>query len=116
MEKSLKPEWLKIDENELRKIIKDLADKYPPSVIGKILRDQHGVPSTKAVFGKPLSFYLKEINLWENEDLQNAEKKLDNLQQHLKKHIQDKKAKHKLQKATARVNILRNYYKKKKSS
>ncbi|MEM4605688.1 MAG: 30S ribosomal protein S15 [Candidatus Pacearchaeota archaeon] len=110
MVKTLKPEWVKINEEELKKLLKDLAEKHPPSVIGKILRDQYGIPSTKIVFGKPLSFYLKEMNLWRKEELENAKKKLEKMEQHMKKNPQDKKTKHKIQKALGKINSLKRYF------
>lgn len=106
-----KPEWLKLSEEELKKIIKELAQKNPPSVIGKILRDQYGIPTTK-VYGKKLCQYLKEIGIETNEELQNTEEKLNRIKEHLRKNSQDKKTKHKLQKIQSKVNILRKYYKK----
>ena len=114
VKKLLKPEWVKIKEDDLKKIIKELAEKYPPSVIGKILRDQYGIPSTKVVFGKNLSKYLKEENMWKNEELENSKKKLERMKEHLKKNPQDKKTKHKIQKSQAKAISLEKYYKKRK--
>tara|TARA_Y100000310_G_C20055299_1_gene522458 strand:+ start:131 stop:469 length:339 start_codon:yes stop_codon:yes gene_type:complete len=112
MEKLSKPAWVKMKEPELKKIIAELAEKNSPSKVGIILRDQYGIPTTK-IFGKKLGAYLKEIGIDKKEDLENAEKKLKALQEHLKKNITDRKAKHKLQKSQSRVNILKRYYKKK---
>jgi len=113
MEKLQKPAWIKIKEPELKKIIAELAEKNSPSKVGIILRDQYGIPTTK-IFGKKLGAYLKEIGIETKEDLENVEKKLNALQEHLKKNITDRNAKHKLQKSQSRVNILKRYYKKKK--
>jgi small subunit ribosomal protein S15 len=92
-----KPTWVKIKEPELKKIIAELSIKHSPSKIGIILRDQYGIPTTK-VFGKKLKAYLKELDINKNEDLENAEKKVTNLKEHLKNNITDRSAKHKLQK------------------
>tara|TARA_Y100000310_G_scaffold344813_1_gene459689 strand:+ start:1820 stop:2161 length:342 start_codon:yes stop_codon:yes gene_type:complete len=113
MEKLQKPLWVKIKEPELKKIIAELAEKHAPSKIGIILRDQYGIPTTK-IFGKKLNAYLKELGIDKKEDLENAEKKLNAIKEHLKKNITDKKAKHKLQKSQSRLNILKRYYSKKK--
>ncbi len=108
-----KPSWLKLTEEELKKIIAELAEKYhQPAQIGLVLRDQYGVPSVR-VYGKKLSHYLKELGLKTNAELENAERKVERLKAHLKKHITDKKAKHKLQKAQSRLNILRRYFERK---
>ena len=108
MEKLEKPAWLKISEKELKKIILELAKNNPPSKIGMILRDQYGIPTVK-VYNQKLSKILEEHNITYYEELVNAEKKVQNLKEHLKKHITDRKAKHKLQKAQTRVNVLKRY-------
>jgi small subunit ribosomal protein S15 len=96
-------------EPELKKTIIELSEKYAPSQIGIILRDQYGIPTTK-IFGKKLKAYLKELGIERNEDLENAEKKVDNLKEHLKKNITDRSAKHKLQKAQSRLNSTKKYF------
>ena len=104
-----KPAWVKMKEPELKKIILELSSKHPPSQIGFILRDQYGIPTTK-IFGKKLKTYLKELKINKNEDLENAEKKVDDLKEHMKRNITDRKAKHKLQRAQSRLNITRKYF------
>jgi small subunit ribosomal protein S15 len=113
MEKLDKPLWVKIKEPELKAIITELAEKKSPSQIGLILRDQYGIPTTK-VFGKKLKAYMKELGIEVNEDLENAEKKVEGLKEHLKENITDRHAKHKLQHAQSRLNITRNYFARKK--
>jgi small subunit ribosomal protein S15 len=103
-----KPAWLKLTEADLKKIIKDLAEKNDPSVIGIILRDQYGVPTTK-VYGKKLGEYLKEMGIEVNEEVKNAKIKMENLEAHTKKNITDKKAKHKLQKAQSNCSVLKKH-------
>ena len=104
-----KPTWVKMKEPGLKKIIAELTEKHSPSKVGLILRDQYGIPTTK-VFGKKLKAYLKELGIETNEDLENAQKKVDNLKEHLKSNITDKSAKHKLQKAQSRLNITQKYF------
>ncbi len=103
-----KPVWLKLSEDEMKKIITKLADKYSSAQIGLILRDQYGIPSTK-LYGKKLEVYLKELGLKNTTELERAEKKLDKLKEHFSNNITDKKAKHKLQKAQGKVNSLKKY-------
>ncbi len=105
----VKPTWVKMKEPELKKTILDLSEKYAPSQIGIILRDQYGIPTTK-VFGKKLKAYLTELGIDRNEDLENAEKKVEKMKEHLKDNITDRKAKHKLQHAQSRLNITRKYF------
>jgi small subunit ribosomal protein S15 len=109
MEKLSKPTWVKMKDTELKKIIAELAEKYAPAQIGIVLRDQYGIPTTK-IFGKKLKELLKEVGIERNEDLENAEKKVENMKEHLKTNITDRKAKHKLQKAQSRLNITRKYF------
>ena len=104
-----KPTWVKMQEPELKKVILELSESHTPSQIGIILRDQYGIPTTK-VFGKKLKAYLKELNIERNEDLDNAIKKVDGLKEHLKENITDRKAKHKLQHAQSRLNIIKKYF------
>lgn len=109
METLEKPTWVKMKETELKKVIKKLSEKHSPSQIGIILRDQYGIPTTK-IFGKKLKAYLKEVGIEKNEDLENAEKKVKNLKEHLKNNITDRSAKHKLQHAQSRLNIIKKYF------
>jgi small subunit ribosomal protein S15 len=109
MEKLKKPVWVKMKEPELKKTILELSEKYSPSQIGIVLRDQYGIPTTK-IFGKKLKKYLQELGIERNEDLENAEKKVTKMKEHLKKNITDRKAKHKLQKAQSRLNITKKYF------
>jgi len=103
-----KPVWLKMSEEELRKLVLELSEKYQPAQIGLILRDQYGVPTTK-VFGKKLSAYLKEAGKNEFFEVKNIEKKVAKIKEHMKNNGQDKKAKHKFQKANSRLNALKKY-------
>ena len=91
-----KPVWLKLSEEELRKIIATLAEKYQPAQIGLILRDQYGIPTTK-VYGKKLAAYLKEIGKNDFFEVKNIEIKVEKIKEHMKKNVTDKKAKHKFQ-------------------
>ena len=104
-----KPSWVKMKEPELKKTILELSEKHAPSQIGFILRDQYGIPTTK-VFGKKLKAYMKELDIEQNEDLDNAEKKVEGLKEHMKTNITDRSAKHKLQRAQSRLNITRKYF------
>lgn len=105
-----KPVWLKMTEEELKKVIAELAEKYQPAQIGLILRDQYGVPTTK-VFGKKLSHYLTELGKDYNAEPKNVERKIKKMKEHLEKNITDKKAKHKLQKSVSKLNAMRKYFK-----
>ncbi len=109
MAEMVKPTWVKMKEPELKKLIVELSEKYAPSQVGIVLRDQYGIPTTK-IFGKKLKAYYKELGIERNEDLENADKKVETIKEHLKNNITDRKAKHKLQKAQARLNITKKYF------
>jgi len=109
MTQTEKPTWVKMKESELKEVIAELAKKHAPSEVGIILRDQYGIPTTK-VYGKKLKAYLKELGIERNEDLENAEKKVERIKEHLKTNITDRKAKHKLQHAQSRLNITQKYF------
>jgi small subunit ribosomal protein S15 len=109
MQKLSKPAWVKMKEPELKKVILELSENNSPSKIGFILRDQYGIPTTK-IFGKKLKAYMKELGIEQNEDLDNATKKVAGLKEHLKDNITDKSAKHKLQHAQSRLNIIKKYF------
>lgn len=109
-----KPTWLKMKEEELKKVIAELSEKHSPAQIGIILRDQYGIPTVK-VYGKSLSEYMKEVGKSEDYELKNMEKKVERLKEHLKKNPTDKKAKHKSQKAQSRLSIRKKYSKRKYS-
>ena len=109
MEELKKPTWIKMKEPELKKTILELSEKNSPSQIGAILRDQHGIPTTK-VFGKKLKAYMKELGIDKNEDLESAERKVNGIKEHMKNNITDKHAKHKLQHTQSRLNIVRKYF------
>lgn len=104
-----KPVWLKMSEKEMKKIIVELSEKHQPAQIGLILRDQYGIPTTK-IFGKKLKTYLEEAGINTNPELENAEKKLEKIREHLKDNITDRKAKHKILKAQSKVNKAKKYY------
>jgi len=111
MQELTKPAWLKIKENELKKIIAGLSS-YQPAQIGLILRDQYGIPTAK-LYGKKLKNYLEELGIKSSCELENAEKKFEKIKTHLKKNITDKKAKHRLQRAQSRLNRTKKYFVKK---
>ena len=110
MEKLSKPAWVKINEEELKKIILELSSKNSPSQIGFILRDQYGIPTTK-IFGKKLKKYLEEAGVKREEEFESAQKKVNSIKEHLKKNNLDKKAKHKSQKAQSKLNTVQRYLK-----
>ncbi|MFX0169828.1 MAG: 30S ribosomal protein S15 [Candidatus Hodarchaeota archaeon] len=55
------PDWCQRTPEEVEELIVKLAKEgHQPSMIGLILRDQHGVPLTKAITGKTITQILNE--------------------------------------------------------
>jgi small subunit ribosomal protein S15 len=95
-------------------IIKLSKDGHPPSEIGVILRDQHGVPLSKPITGKSITQILKERNMYSTypEDLENLLRKATRLHVHQDKNKSDLHNKRALQLVEAKIYKLVRYYKK----
>lgn len=108
------PSWIKLTPEEVEAlIVKYAKEGYSPSMIGIILRDQHGVPLVKQVTGKTIKQILKENNLMPQipEDLENLLRKARRMRVHLSKHKGDKYNRHRLQLVEAKIHRLVKYYK-----
>ena len=104
-----KPSWLKLKQEEVEKIVLDLAKQgLTTEKIGLVLRDNYGVPTTK-LYGKKITQILKEKNIGPKSSLYNAEKNRDKLNAHFEKNKQDKKAKYALIEKSATALKLKKY-------
>mgnify|MGYP001183346832 CR=1 FL=1 len=110
------PTWCKYKPEEVEAIVVKLVKEgHPPSKIGTILRDQHGIPLTKAITGKTITRILKEAELASSlpEDFGNLLRKATRLRVHLEKNKKDVHNKRALQIVEARIHKLTKYYKRK---
>jgi len=110
------PAWCRYTSEEVEALVIRLAkDGHPPSKIGIILRDQHGIPLTKPITGKSVSQILKERELAPSipEDLENLMRKATRLHVHLDKNKTDLGNKRALQIVEAKIYKLARYYKSK---
>ena len=110
------PTWCKYKPEEVEAMVIRLAKEgHPPSKIGTILRDQHGIPLTKTVTGKTITGILKEAGLAPSlpEDFETLLKKATHLRVHLEKNKKDLHNKRALQIVEARIHKLTRYYKSK---
>lgn len=110
------PSWCKYETEEVESIVIRLArEGNPPSKIGTILRDQHGIPLTKPITGKSISHILADADMAPSipEDLEMLLKKASRLSTHLEKNKMDLVNKRSLQMIEAKVHKLSKYYKKK---
>jgi len=110
------PSWCRYTAEEVEALVIRLAKEgHPPSKIGIILRDQHGIPLTKPITGKAVSQILKERELAPSlpEDLENLMRKATRLHVHLDKNKADLGNKRALQIVEAKIYKLARYYKRK---
>ena len=87
-----KPDWIQFSTDEIENIIVDLKKEgNSNSVIGVKLRDQYGIPGTKAILGKKLGTVLKSAGLEDPvpEDLMNLIKKYKNVTTHVNSNKND---------------------------
>jgi small subunit ribosomal protein S15 len=107
------PRWLDFEADEVRDMVVGLArDGHDPSEIGRILRDQHGIPSVKQITGQKITDILDDegLGLDMPEDLGNLVDKADSLQSHLEEHPKDLQTERQLELVKARVRKLASYH------
>ncbi len=108
-----KPEWVTATSEEVVEQAVQLAKGgVPTALVGLQLRDQHGIPSARAVTGKRLSVLLKEQGISPEipDDLQALLKRVVHLQQHLEGHPKDLANRRGLNLMEARIRRLARYY------
>ncbi len=109
------PPWLSTSKEQIQETCIKLArEGNPPSKIGLILRDQHGVPLFSSLTGIKLSKYLKSVDLLSDmpEDLVSLIERGQRLSDHLKTNKKDKKNFHSLELIESKIHRLSKYYKK----
>jgi len=105
--------WVEHDKKEVERLVIKLSkDGLQSHDIGRILRDQYGIPSVKAILGKTITDVLEENNLLPKipEDLLNLLKKTVKLRDHLAKSKKDYTSKHGLELLESKVRRLSKYY------
>jgi len=110
------PSWCRYTPEEVEALVIRLAKEgHPPSKIGIILRDQHGIPLTKPITGRTISQILKEAELAPPlpEDFETLLRKATRLRVHLEKNRKDLGNKRALQVIEAKIHKLSRYYKRK---
>ncbi|MCS7110356.1 MAG: 30S ribosomal protein S15 [Candidatus Caldarchaeum sp.] len=110
------PPWVKLMPEEVEAlVVKYAKEGHPPSEIGVILRDQHGVPLVKTVTGKTVLQILAENNLRPPvpEDLSHLLEKIRRMRLHLERNKSDGHNIHRLQLVESKVRRLVKYYKSK---
>ena len=107
------PSWVKATAQEVVDQICKLAKKgLPPSQVGIILRDSHGIAQVKSVAGNKIVRILKANGLAPElpEDLYQLIKKAVNVRKHLERNRKDKDGKFRLILIESKIHRLARYY------
>jgi small subunit ribosomal protein S15 len=107
------PTWSEYSREEVEDLIlKYRREEYSPSVIGVLLRDQHGIPSVKLATGMKLTRILKEHGETPKlpEDLMNLMRQAVNLRKHLEENPKDLHSRRGLQLCESKIRRLVKYY------
>ena len=115
--RSIKPsfpaQWVEYKKPEIERLVVKLAkDGFRKSDIGRILRDQYGIPLVKHITGNRIGKILQENNIKHEipEDLLNLLKRAVSLRGHLTKHKRDSTSKHGLELLESKIRRLTKYY------
>lgn len=108
------PDWVPLDEDEIRELIVDLARQgETASKIGIILRDQYGIPDIELALDESITDIMEEHDLNPEipEDLLALMEKAVNLKDHLEENPKDKSNRRSLRLVESRIRRLVDYYK-----
>ncbi|MCI4343713.1 MAG: 30S ribosomal protein S15 [Thermoplasmata archaeon] len=108
-----KPEWVTATSEEVVEQAVTLSKGgLSSALVGLTLRDQHGIPSTRAITGKRLSTVLSEHGVRPEipDDLQALLKRVVHLQRHLATHPKDLSNRRGLALMESRIRRLARYY------
>lgn len=109
------PEWVTQTPEEIEEKIIELAKQgYDSSMIGSILRDSYGIPSTKLVIKQKITDIMQREGIYPEypEDFRNLVRRALALRRHLDGHPKDKHSKYGLQKIESKIRRLLRYYQK----
>jgi len=110
---TVQAKWVEYKDKEVeRLVIKLRKDGLNFSSIGRVLRDQYGIPSVKSVTGKNVMKILEENSLLSDipEDLLNLLKRAVAVRNHLAKSKKDYTSKHGLELLESKIRRLIKYY------
>lgn len=107
------PEWMNLSEEEVKERVVELAKEgKKPSQIGRILRDELGVPSVK-YFGKKITQILEEEGLGSDlpENMKNLIERAEKVRGHLEDNPRDSSAVHGLEQIESKIRRLKQHFK-----
>lgn len=112
--KSVSLNWVPMKKEEVEELVVKLGKRgIPPSQIGMILRDEHGIPLVKRITGKKITEILEEHGIAPKipEDLMALINKAYRIRKHLEEHRKDFHAKRGLILTESKIWRLTKYYK-----
>ena len=107
------PEWVEYSAHEVEELVVKMGKEGKgPTVIGSILRDTYGIPSTQNICGKAIHVILTENGIKQEypEDLLNLIKRAMNMREHLKTNRSDKHNRTKLIHVESKIGRMVKYY------
>ncbi len=107
------PPWSEYSREEvIDLILKYRKEEYSPSMIGIVLRDQHGIPSVKMATGKKLTKILEDHKVEPKlpEDLMNLMRQAVNLRKHMEENPKDLHSRRGLHLCESKIRRLVKYY------
>lgn len=110
---SVPSQWVEYKKPEVERLVVKLSkDGYRKSDIGRILRDQYGIPLVRHVTGQKIGKVLANNKITEEipEDLLNLLRRAVLLREHLSKHKRDSTSKHGLELLESKIRRLSKYY------
>ena len=110
---SVSAKWVEYKDKEVERLVVKLRkDGLQSTDIGRVLRDQYGIPSVKSITGKTITKILEENSLLSEipEDLLNLLKKAVAIRNHLAKSKKDYTTKHGLELLESKIRRLVKYY------
>ena len=108
-----RPDWIILTNEQIIELIVNMGKKgVPPSQIGMVLRDVHGVPSVETVFGKRMVDILSEHGMAPQipEDLVALLKKAYSIRKHMEGNRRDFHSKRGLMITESKIRRLAKYY------
>lgn len=109
----VRPEWVTVSsEDTVAQAVQLAKGGRSAALVGQMLRDGAGIPSVRAVTGKPLATLLEENGLRPEipDDLQSLLRRVVHLQRHLETHPSDLANKRGLNLLESRIRRLARYY------
>lgn len=101
--------WVIYDSEEVENLVEKLqGEGKESSDIGRILRDQYGVPDVQEVTGESLAEMIGRGEF--PEDLRNLMRKAVRIQEHLDENPEDRSAKRNLSLVESKIRRLVDYY------